>query len=214
MNSGGKYGLHGRCRLCRNRVVRESLTRPEVDAKRKASHAAAVASGENAKWKREWRTKNVDKARASAAEWRRRNPEAKREAERRWRQENPDKVKAKRRRADAKAAKSPIHVLNKRIKARVRDMLRGSYVPGTAREHLPFTKVELVAHIERQFTAGMNWQRLLAGEVHVDHIIPVSSFNIREIGDAEFAACWSLCNLRPMWATENWAKSAKVLTLL
>lgn len=213
-NAGGKYGLRGQCRPCRLAVVRASLKTPEVAAKREAARAADVASGKYAQQKAKWRSANLHKARASSAEWKRRNPAAVKDADRRWRAENRDKVRAKQRRSDARVAQSPIHVLNKRVKSRIRDMLRGNYAPGSIGAHLGFTKAELVAHIERQFTAGMNWPKLLDGEIHIDHIVPVAAFNIMEIGDAEFSACWALCNLRPMWAAENWAKSAKVLTLL
>lgn len=37
---------------------------------------------------------------------------------------------------------------------------------------------------------------------------------IKEAGDDEFRACWSLCNLRPLWAKENIAKGGRIVTLL
>lgn len=213
-NSGGKYGLRGRCRECHRASVRASLKRPEIAAKRKALHDGYVESGRYAEMKREWRAKNLDKAKEIKDGWRLRNAEKHRASEQRYRDENRDKIRAKQRRADAKAQKSPIHVLNKRIKGRIRELLRGTYQPGTIGKHLAFTKAELVAHIERQFTAGMTWERLMAGEIHVDHIVPIAAFDIREVGDSEFRACWALSNLRPLWAVENWAKQKKVVTLL
>jgi hypothetical protein len=213
-NEGGKYGLRCQCRPCRKAVVREQIKSPEIAAKRKAAAAAYVASGRNAERNRAWRSRNLDNARASTAAWKERNPEKRREGDQRWRDENRDKVRAKQRRADAKIQQSPIHVLNKRIKGRIRELLRGDFAPGTIGKHLEFTKAELVAHIGRQFTRGMTWERLLAGEIHVDHIVPIAAFNIKAIGDAEFRACWALGNLRPLWAVENWAKQAKVVSLL
>ena len=213
-NTGGKYGLRAQCRPCRQAAVRESIKRPEVDAARKALAARYVLSGEYAEQKRRWREKNIEKARASTAAYKARNPEATRLAALRWREENRDKARAKQRRADAVLQTKPIHVLNKRIKGRIREMFRGAYQPGTIGKHLEFTKAELLSHIERQFTAGMTWARLVAGEIHVDHIVPIAAFDIKEIGDSEFRACWALGNLRPMWAVDNWSKQAKVETLL
>ncbi|MHC3750701.1 hypothetical protein ACYKDZ_17675 [Stutzerimonas stutzeri] len=213
-NKGGKYGLRGRCRECHKAAVRESIKRPDIAANRKRLHQSYVASGRYAEMKRDWRNRNLDKARASTAAWKVRNPEQTKETARLWRDANRDKVRAKQRRADAKIQSSPIHVLNKRVKARIRGMLRGGYESGTIGEFLGFTKAELVAHIERQFTKGMTWERLVAGEIHIDHIIPVAAFNIKEIGDAEFRACWALSNLRPLWEMDNWKKQKKVLTLL
>ena len=54
----------------------------------------------------------------------------------------------------------------------------------------------------------MSWDNY--GEWHVDHIKPISSFNIQEIGDNEFIECWSLNNLQPLWGDENIRKSNKL----
>lgn len=71
---------------------------------------------------------------------------------------------------------------------------------------------ELSRHLERQFTKGMTWDKFFQGEISIDHIIPVSSFDFSK--DEDIKACWSLPNLRPMWLKENIQKSNKILTLL
>jgi hypothetical protein len=55
----------------------------------------------------------------------------------------------------------------------------------------------------------MTWDNY--GEWHVDHITPISLYDIKEIGDSEFMECWSLKNLQPMWGEENIRKSNKVI---
>lgn len=77
---------------------------------------------------------------------------------------------------------------------------------------LGYTTEDLRKHLERQFTKGMSWENY--GEWHVDHIVPVASFTFESADDADFAACWALTNLRPMWARENIRKRDKRLTLL
>jgi len=62
--------------------------------------------------------------------------------------------------------------------------------------------------LEKQFDERMSWDNY--GEWHVDHIKPISSFNIQEIGDNEFIECWSLNNLQPLWGDENIRKSNKL----
>lgn len=64
---------------------------------------------------------------------------------------------------------------------------------------LGYTVQELINHLEKQFTDGMSWDNY--GEWHVDHIIPIKSFNFKSASDYDFFKCWSLENLRPMWAT-------------
>ena len=107
----------------------------------------------------------------------------------------------------------PANVLKRRFRARLRAMLKGI---GSMRTEaiLGYSKEQLAAHIQRQFTAGMTWEKLMAGEIHIDHIVPVSSFNISGVDCPEFRACWSLPNLRPMWAKDNQRKQAKIEQLL
>jgi hypothetical protein len=64
-------------------------------------------------------------------------------------------------------------------------------------------------HLEKQFSNGMSWDNY--GEWHVDHIKPMSSFDMIEEGDKEFLECWSLKNLRPLWGEENLSKGSKIL---
>lgn len=82
-------------------------------------------------------------------------------------------------------------------------------------EHLlGYTIADLKKHIENQFTYRMTWEKFNKGEIHIDHILPISSFKFTKIGDSEWRACWDLPNLRPMWAKDNIAKSNKLLFLL
>lgn len=82
----------------------------------------------------------------------------------------------------------------------------------TLRRVIGVTAEQLRAHLERQFTKGMNWDRFLAGEIHIDHIVPRTAFNLH--CEDDIAACWSLPNLRPMWARDNLEKRDKRVSLL
>lgn len=66
---------------------------------------------------------------------------------------------------------------------------------------VPYTLVELMAHLESRFLPGMSWDNY--GEWHIDHRIPKSVYTYTSPTDAAFLDCWSLDNLQPMWATEN-----------
>jgi hypothetical protein len=76
-------------------------------------------------------------------------------------------------------------------------------------EILKYTPEQLSNHLENQFTDGMTWENY--GEWHVDHKLPITSFDFKEIGDEEFLKCWSLDNLQPMWAQENIRKSNRII---
>jgi len=61
------------------------------------------------------------------------------------------------------------------------------------------------AHIERQFTKGMNWKN--HGEWHIDHIIPLASAK----NEKELKKLCHYSNIQPLWASENLIKSDKIL---
>lgn len=71
---------------------------------------------------------------------------------------------------------------------------------------------DLCRHLERQFLPGMSWSNL--DQWHIDHIIPVSSFDLSDVDDENFAACFALTNLRPLWARDNLKKHSKRLLLI
>lgn len=101
-----------------------------------------------------------------------------------------------------------------KIDYRLRTLIRRSLATGknnrSWRSMVNFTVEELKAHLERQFVGGMNWEEFNAGNIHIDHIVPIASFDIREPGDAEFMACWNIANLRPMWARDNQKKRDRI----
>ncbi len=71
---------------------------------------------------------------------------------------------------------------------------------------------ELRRHLELQFTSGMNWERFRAGDIHIDHIVPLKVFD-RE-SKSEMKKAYDLPNIRPLWASENLAKSGDNLFLI
>lgn len=61
-------------------------------------------------------------------------------------------------------------------------------------------------HIESQFTEGMNWAN--HGYWHLDHILPVSSFNHDD--PEQVKKCWHFTNFQPLWGRHNLKKGAKL----
>jgi hypothetical protein len=108
-------------------------------------------------------------------------------------------------------SEKPAHRINNAVRCRIWASLNGAKKDRTF-ALLGYSLSELVRHLERQFANGMNWDNY--GEWHVDHILPLSSFEYKTHDCPEFRAAWALTNLRPMWATDNLKKGAKRFTLL
>lgn len=67
------------------------------------------------------------------------------------------------------------------------------------------TRLELQAHLERQFKQGMSW--LNYGQWHIDHIRPCCSFDLRD--PEQQYACFHFSNLQPLWAVDNLRKQGR-----
>lgn len=66
-----------------------------------------------------------------------------------------------------------------------------------------YTVDDLMAHLERLFAPGMSWDNYGRAGWSIDHIVPRVAFSYSSPDDPDFARCWSLDNLQPLWAEDN-----------
>lgn len=97
------------------------------------------------------------------------------------------------------------------ISRRMRQSLNGERKSQSWSKLVDYTLDELKNHLESLFQEGMTWNNY--GEWHIDHIIPISSFNITSDKCEDFKECWKLSNLQPLWAIDNLKKSNKCISL-
>jgi hypothetical protein len=71
-----------------------------------------------------------------------------------------------------------------------------------------YSKEDFVSYIESLFDEKMNWNNYGKKGWHIDHIKPVSSFNLNNL--EECIECWSLKNLQPLWWIDNLKKGSKI----
>ncbi len=116
-----------------------------------------------------------------------------------------EKRRARRREYLAKRrASNPQQRMKEATGSRIWAALNGK-TDGRLFSRLGYTRAELVAHLEAKFRDGMTWANY--GTWHVDHIRPCASFDLS--CPDQFAACWALGNLQPLWASENMRKGAR-----
>ena len=109
-----------------------------------------------------------------------------------------------------KLATDPIFRLNRRMSNAVTKALKRKNTSKGGISYLDlvdFTLEDLVAHLEKQFTEGMNWDNY--DEWHIDHIKPKSTFDYETPNDLSFKECWSLSNFQPLWGKDNLSKGKK-----
>jgi hypothetical protein len=167
--------------------------------------------GKSASYKRNYH-KYKDKKSQYHKEWSEKNRDRLNEYHRDWRDENRDKWRENKRLYQKKRKDSdPLYKLISNFRTAIYQVLKESNVEKNGRyfEVLNYSAQDLITHLEKQFKDGMNWENY--GKWHVDHILPISSFDIKEIGDEEFMKCWSLENLQPLWGRDNLIKSNNIL---
>ena len=93
------------------------------------------------------------------------------------------------------------------LRARLRGALKNQSKVGSHIEYLGCSVEEVKKHLQAKFQPGMTWENY--GEWHIDHIYPLSKFNLSDINQLRVACNYS--NLQPLWAADNLKKSNKVL---
>ena len=161
---------------------------------------------------KKWREKNKDYMSEKSKNWYEKNKEYRKEYYNKWRAENPEKWRESKRNYErTRKANDPLYKLIANFRTAIYQVLKENNIEKNGKyfEILGYTPEDLINHIESKFSEGMSWENY--GDFHIDHITPISSFNIQEIGDNEFMRCWELENLQPMWADENIRKSNKII---
>ena len=125
----------------------------------------------------------------------------------RYRKNRKQHIRRVVRRQRARYATDQQYVAYQSIKSRMRYAIRSQSSKKTSRtfQLVGCTAKELVRHLESKFLEGMSWSN--RNEWHIDHIIPVSAFDLTT-EDGQRAA-FHYTNLQPLWAKDNRTKSAR-----
>lgn len=97
----------------------------------------------------------------------------------------------------------PKYRLSRNIKTGISKSLRTGK-PGLWEQRVGYTIAELREYLQRRFEPGMSWENY--GQWHIDHIRPIACFDFSTYQENDFKRCWSLSNLRPLWAKDNWTR--------
>ena len=94
------------------------------------------------------------------------------------------------------------------LRSRMSSALRKNTKAGSTVRDLGCTILELKQYLESKFHPGMTWENHSKYGWHIDHIIPLSSFDLTD--REQFLKACHYTNLQPLWAEENLRKHAKL----
>jgi hypothetical protein len=116
-----------------------------------------------------------------------------------WNKTHREKTRAYHCKHMAIYRRNPKNKILEAVRKRLKKVLKNNKKGFSISKSIGCTPDQLRQHIESQFKNGMSWANY--GMWHIDHIKPISSFSIEELGQANHYT-----NLQPLWALENLRK--------
>lgn len=198
-----KDGLRSQCKSCEKAYYEANKDKIKV---REKDYRESNKDKKKVYFKA-YREANKDKINDYQKEWYEANREKRKTQAKAWYEANKDKKRARER--DYKRERRKTDSLfkmknNLRSRTWIAFKNKGYSKTSKTQEMLGVDWEVCKAHIERQFTKGMNWDN--QGEWHIDHKIPLASANTEK----ELKKLCHYSNLQPLWAEDNISKSDKI----
>lgn len=118
---------------------------------------------------------------------------------------------AEKKRLSLKWKTDPVYRATQNMRNRIREAVKmqKGYKIDSSVKLLGCTVREFRSHLEKQFKKGMNWDNYGITGWHIDHVIPVASFDLSD--PIQQRQCFHYTNLQPLWAMDNIRKSDKII---
>jgi hypothetical protein len=195
-----KDGTRNLCKECSRIYMRKN--------RHKYSESRKLAEAKARKEKRTYRYKYPEKMKVLRHNYYLRNKETIKEKTKKYRQENLEKMKKKRNiRLKIRRKEDILFKLMQTLRSRICSILKGKTKPSSVTKIVGCDLEKLKKHLESKFKDGMTWDNWGRKGWHIDHIKPLSKFDLTNLEELKSAAHYT--NLQPLWATENMKKSNK-----
>ena len=134
------------------------------------------------------------------------NKEKIRNRDKKYRLINIDKIRDSHRKYEKYKRRIDVdYKISSNLRSRLYKAMKNFCKSGSAVRDLGFPIEDFKRYIESKFQAGMTWENY--GKWHLDHIIPLSSFNLSD--RIHILKVCHYTNLQPLWAADNLMKSNK-----
>lgn len=187
----GKDGHLNICKDCR------SIARKKV-YERNREHELTTASVR--------RLQNPERYNEVSKKWKSENVEKVLESYRKHKETNFEKIRERKRNYDnSRKATDLNYKIQMNLRSRMYQAIKKELKGGSAVRDLGCSIEELKTHLESQFQSGMTWENWSRNGWHIDHIVPLASFDLTN--REEFLKAANYTNLQPLWAKENYSKN-------
>ena len=156
-----------------------------------------------------------EKRKITTALWQKNNKNYRNLYKKKWSKNNSDKIKKYVQKDKPKAKlrqQNRIKIdtnfrLSRNLRRRLHHALKKQSKSGSAVRDLGCTIPELKQYLESKFQPGMTWENYGIKGWHIDHIKPISMFDLTN--KKQFLEANHYTNLQPLWAKDNIKKRNK-----
>lgn len=151
---------------------------------------------------------NYEKFKKRVKKYQTKNKQKIREYMKKWRQENKEYLNEYGKKYFRTRKKKDLSFkLACHLRSKINKALRRNQKSGHAIDLLDCSIEYLKKYLEKLFKKGMTWENWATNGWHIDHIKPISSFDLTK--KSEQKKCFHYTNLQPLWAKENIRKGNK-----
>lgn len=126
-------------------------------------------------------------------------------------EKNKDKILIRVREWENKRYRTDINFqLKKKLRIRLRTLIKANGALKTAKtlKLLGLSFEEFKNYFSSKFSENISFDKVISGEIHIDHIIPCDYFKL--INPIEQHICFNYRNLQPLWGFDNNSKCNKL----
>jgi hypothetical protein len=186
----GLVYLRGECKLCNSQKTKKYYTENKEKIIKRV---------------RTYETENREIVQKKKREYEKQNAEKVKEYKARWAENNKEKRKISCANYHKKMYADKEYRVLSSLKSCFRIAIRRSKNSSKFSE-LNYNVEELIKHLESTWIEGMSWDNYGKNGWHIDHIRPLSSFDLSN--KQHMLDAWKLDNLRALWASDNLKKSS------
>ncbi len=126
-----------------------------------------------------------------------------------WRLKNKEHVKKYKDAYFIKFMKNPSNKLSNILRGRIKRAISKNYKESSCLKYLGCSVQDVRQHLESLFQPGMTWENHGTHGWHIDHKIPICSFDLTK--ELELKKAFHFTNLQPLWAKDNLLKGSKLI---
>lgn len=198
-----RTAFNARCKQC----LIAAYPRDKEKSNRSARMRYQLNKTKNQERRKLYRIKNKEKAQLAEKQYRIKNKELVNARSRSWRERNKQYDSLRNSIYQKKRRQTDInYALKIKLRNRLRDALRGNFKIGSSVRDLGCSIDFFKSYLQSKFEPGMTWenQGRSRGQWQIDHIIPLSSFDLTK--REEFLKACHYSNMQPLWMEQNNAK--------